>query len=663
MCNHPSEAGSELDRYRYMRKDFPAWNSPAVNEVGWRLAISRQLLAVRRAGPSLWTGVAVILFSLILYLITLDNGLEPWQLGGGDLITHQYAQAQLRFANAPGYPVYTVLGWVWFQLGKIVLSPWFNPTEVLSLFSTIWGLSTLAVLYLLLLELTERNWVVAGLATLFYATTFFFWYYSVASEEYATAVLQTALMILFAYRWDRTKQDRYILLLALLVGLALANLITVLLALPALLFFIIKGQRGIVRRGRLLAQAAVLAFVPLLSYGYVYMRGAQHPEWRGEGEWSSTTAWFLDFMSTSQGRAELSCSLGGWGPEPLSHIPQELTVFGVLAGLLGIALLGWRRGGLLYGIILGYAPFIYLDRFGNWFQVIMPLYMIGVLGMGVLADRAWRRFSGWPRGLVVVGLGLLIINRLWINLPHADQRDKPVDTALELGQAILADHPPAKAIISGSYEENLSLQYLTLVWGQRGDLRVVITGDFLELWRSGEENMYLTREAAGFVLPQIPRRPRLSSQGLRLIAVRHRPKREAPTMDERLEADVGDNLRLLGYDHPPSGEGLHLALYWQATETMDTDYAVSVRPTKDGELLFHDGQLVQQDHAHPVWGYHPTSTWKRGEVVRDDYVIAVPAGPEYNGVMVLVYRMTEDGFQDLGTVSFPIAESQGSEDG
>jgi len=87
--------------------------------------------------------MAVILVSLILHLIALDNGLQAWQLGGGDLITHQYAQAQLRFANAPGYPLHTVLGWVWFQLGRIILSPWFNPTEILSVFSTVWGLSTL----------------------------------------------------------------------------------------------------------------------------------------------------------------------------------------------------------------------------------------------------------------------------------------------------------------------------------------------------------------------------------------------------------------------------------------------------------------------------------------------------------------------------------------
>lgn len=604
--------------------------------------------------PSIWAGAAVILISLVLYLLTLDNGLEPWQLGGGDLITHQYAQAQLRFANAPGYPLYTVLGWLWFQAGKLILSPPFNPTEILSLFSTIWGLSTLAVLYLLLLELTERNWVVAGLTTLFYAATFFFWYYSVTSEEYSAAVLHTVLMILFAFRWERTREDKYILWLALLTGLALANLVTVLLALPAMLFFILKAEPGIVRRGRLLAGSALVAFLPLLSYGYVYVRGAQHPEWRGEGQWGSAMAWFVDFMSIAQGRAELAWSLGGWGPEPLSHIPRELTVVGLVAGLLGIAFLGWRRGGLLYSIILGYAPFIYLDRMGNWFQVIMPLYAVVALGMGVAADRAWRRFPGWPRGLLVAGLALLIANRLWVNFPEANQRDQPGDRALELGRAIVADQPPLGATISGTYQEHLSLNYLTLVWGERDDLKVAITDDFLELWGSGEENLYLTRDSAGFVLAQLSGRPHLSSRGLRLIAVRQRAGQDPAAMDERLEADVGENLRLLGYDYLSDDGGMHLALYWQATGKMDSDYSVSVRPTKGGELLFEAGELVQQDHAHPVWGYYPTSTWERGEVVRDDYLVRIPPGVSYDGAMVVVYRMTEEGFEDLGTVSFSL---------
>ena len=50
-----------------------------------------------------------------LYLFTLDDGLRPGELEGGDLITHQYAQVQGRPSNAPGYPLYTMGGWLWFH--------------------------------------------------------------------------------------------------------------------------------------------------------------------------------------------------------------------------------------------------------------------------------------------------------------------------------------------------------------------------------------------------------------------------------------------------------------------------------------------------------------------------------------------------------------------
>jgi len=641
-----------------MKEASPSSSSTSPDGVGRRFAISRRLAALFKSGPSLWTGVAVFLLSLILYLLTLDNGLEPWQLEGGDLITHQYAQAELRFANAPGYPLYTILGGVWFRLGKAILWPFFNPTEILSLYSTIWALGTLAVLYVLLLDLTERNWAVAGLTTLFYATTFFFWYYSVTSEEYTAAVLQTALIVLFAFRWDETREEKYLLLLASLVGLALANLLTVLLAVPALLFFVLKGAPGIVKRGRLVAKAAALALCPLLSYGYVYVRGAQHPEWWGGTKWNSALEWFVDFLTISQGRGELSWSIGGWGPEPLTHVVVELTVVGLVAGLVGIAFLGWRRAGLLYGIVLGYAPFVYLDRFGNWFQVVMPLYLIGALGIGLLADRAWRRFPGWPRVVVILGLLVLTINRLWVNFPLADQRDKPQDTALELGRAIVADVPPAGAVISGNYEENLSLNYLSKVWGERQDLRVVITDDVLELYASGGENLFLTRGSVAMVLSRLGQRPSLSSSGLQLIALRQEPSYDTPPTDGRVDAVLGDDLVLLGYDHLPAAEGLRLALYWKASEAMGDDYAVSVRPTRARELLFDEGELVQEDHAHPVWGFYPTSRWVPGEVVRDDYLVVMPSGLACDGASVVVYQATDGGFQDLGSVSLAFEPSQ-----
>jgi hypothetical protein len=206
-------------------------------------------------------------------------------------------------------------------------------------------------------------------------------------------------------------------------------------------------------------------------------------------------------------------------------------------------------------------------------------------------------------------------------------------------------------VISGNYEENLSLDYLVKVWGERPDLRVVITDDFFELFEAGQEDLFLTRGSAGMVLSRLDYGAHLSSAGLHLIAARQEPNREPPPMGQRVDAVLGEDLVLLGYDHLPGADGLRLALYWQAAGELETDYAVSVRPTAGGELLFDQGLLVQEDHAHPVWGLYPMSSWAPGEVVRDDYLVVVPPGLVYDGASVVVYRVMEDGFEDLGSVS------------
>ncbi|MCB0250428.1 MAG: hypothetical protein KDI07_17770, partial [Anaerolineae bacterium] len=74
-----------------------------------------------------WAGVALVLLALTLYLLTLDNGLRPGELAGGDLVTHQYAQVQGRPSNAPGYPLYTMGGWLWFHGLRAILGVSSNP--------------------------------------------------------------------------------------------------------------------------------------------------------------------------------------------------------------------------------------------------------------------------------------------------------------------------------------------------------------------------------------------------------------------------------------------------------------------------------------------------------------------------------------------------------
>ncbi len=631
---------------------------------------------VHTSGQALRVGILVLLFLLGLYLWTLDTGLAPYELEGGDLITHQYAQVQARFSNAPGYPLYTMGGWLWYHTLKPILKGIANPVQVLSSYSTFWAIVALALLYVLTLHVTRRNAILSALIVLAYGVTYFFWYYAVTTEQYTSAVAHTLAIVWIAFRWeeavqagDRARADRLFLLLAFLLGLALAHMVTVLLIGPPMLWFLWRTDRTLWRRWRLLARAAGLAALPLLAYIYVYVRGAQHPEWRGEGSWPSTLAWFLYFLSTPQGRAELTWSLGPFTREFPSLIWQELTWPVLILGLAGIALLGRRRAVFLYSTLALYFIFCYIDRYGNWYQVIMPAYPLVFLGLAALAQRAWELTdtlpSSWRQvlhGSIALLLFLLFLNRLVVNYPRADQSYRPVDTGLDPGWRLLADEPAPGAAIFGVVEEKLALDYITIIWGYRPDVKAVTLDEAKALLASGERPLYVSTQAAPFFFEAVGRPVAVQSAGLYLIRVGETlPPITLPEDVVPLDLYFGNQVRLVGYrlTRPPKEVPLHLpwrlTLYWQALAPQPVDWSVSVRPTLDGQYLYLDGSLVQSDHAHPAHGYRPTSSWVPREIVQDDYPIPNDKRLRFNGITVILYRaLGPNRFENLGIGNFPV---------
>lgn len=624
-----------------------------------------------------WALVALLLAALLLYWLTLDNGLRPGELAGGDLITHQYAQVQGRPSNAPGYPLYTMGGWLWFHGLRPLLSPFANPTAILSTYSTLWALLALALLYRLIFENTA-NWPASLLASAFYAVTYFFWYYAASTEQYTSAVAQTLAIVLLAFRWEapagRTgdlatarRTDRLLLALAFLCGLSLAHLVTVAFIVPPLLWFILsRGRPDLLRRPRLVTQAIGLALLPLLSYAFVYIRGAQHPEWRGAGQWPDAWAWFWSFLSTRQGRDELTWRLQPlWTAQFPGLIWQELTWIVLLGGLAGLLLLGRRRGLFLAGTLLIYLAFSFVDRLGNWYQVIMPAYALLVFSFAAAVDWLWRRLakagrSGSARrlipGALAGGLILLIGLRLAWSLPQADQRDRPADTGLLAGQAILADEPATNAAVLGTFTETLSLRYLTEIWQERPDVAAVSSETAGQLLASGQRPVYASGNALPIVWSEVSPDARLSSAGATLIAVRPQPVTSLPPGVEPLDRPVGDGLRLAGYEaRLAPGTLLHLRLFWQGGDSVGHDWSVSLRPTQAGQLIaLPQGGIVQADLPHPVHGMYPMTSWLPGEIVADDYFVALPAGQSADGVQVVVYRPVEGGFDNLAVFDLPL---------
>lgn len=633
---------------------------------------------MRKLQPSRWAGIVLVLAAAILYLATLDNGLRPGELAGGDLITHQYAQVQGRPSNAPGYPLYTMGGWLWFHGLRSLLGQDANPTAILSAYSTLWALLALGLLYVLILDLTG-NWLIGLLLGAFFAVSYFFWYYAVSTEQYASAVAQTLAIVVLALRWEARQEradragdplpvgDGYLLALALLAGLALAHMVTVAVIVPPLLWFILSRRPGLLRQGRLVAASVGLALLPLLSYAFIYVRAAQHPEWRGEGQWPSTTAWFLDFISTAQGRGELTWSLHPLGTDNFpAMLWQDLTWIVLLGGVAGLMLLSRRRRLFLGATLLLYGALAFVDRQGNWYQVVMPAYPLLIACFAVAVQWLWRRIadSGWPAGrrralLAVLAGGLLalVVARFTLSWPDANQRNRQDDTALLPGQRILADAPERNAALFGVTEEANSLRYLTDIWSQRPDVQAVSREQAQALLPSSARPLYATRAAAPLIGSEISATAYLSSAGQALIRLADAPMTTLPAGARRLELAAGDGLTLLGIaaGQPAAGQPWPLRLFWRADQPISQDWSISVRPTRGGQPLPRaDGGIVQQDETHPVYGAYPTSRWRTGEVVADDYLLPLPAGAAPDGVQVVIYRRLADGgFENLAALDVP----------
>ncbi|MCB9121638.1 MAG: DUF2723 domain-containing protein [Caldilineaceae bacterium] len=780
-----------------MTIDPPASPPIADSRTGYRRAARRRL----------WAGVLLLVLALLLYALTLDNGLQPEELVGGDLITHQYAQVQARPSNAPGYPLYTMGGWLWFHalrplVGLTTTAPP-NPLPILSSYSTLWALLALGLLYAILNHITRSprhpagNWPLAFVLSAFYAVTYFFWYYATTTEQYTSAIAQTLAIVYVYFLWrdqlrgargegrhsstelstvncqrsianeargegrgargepdpsaisnqqsaiddgqrsivneargegqdsntelsmangqrsivneargepdpsaisnqqsaiddgqrslanDPTSAARasqsltisnqqltinnyllsaptLLILLAFLCGLSLAHMLTVAFIVPPLVIAIVWEEPRVLRNGRLLLAVIVAALLPLLSYAYVYARGAVHPEWWGAGEWSSAGEWFWAFVSTAQGRDELArgfqatCAFFDGGFPDL--IWGELSLPFLVVGLLGIARLGRKPAFVLYATLLIYLVFDWMYRCGNWYQVILPAYPLILLGVAAAADWWEARFLP-RRWLAYAPLALLVVAIVWrfdASWPRANSHNRPEDTGLDRA-AILLDQPlPQGAGLFAPVADALALDYLVNIWGIRPDLHVVSSSTAGPLLDAGG-TVLATLDAAPILLEELvtDSPPIRSPFGADWLALAAQPLAPPAAPSVAIDAALGDGVTLSAYSVQPAPTGspvthaapaLDVTLFWQIGGAWPAGYGISLRPIAGGAMIpdATTGGVIQRDAAAPVQALVAPDS---ASPLADTYRIPMPEGAD--GVMLIVYRATDSGFENL----------------
>ena len=594
---------------------------------------------------------------LTLCWVTLDNGVCLNELKGYiDPIDLAFALSGHRLAYSTGYPFFTLLGWLWYQVGRLLF--FLNPTERLALFSTLQAIGALIFMYATLLTLLKGNVLIAGLTSLLFAFTKTFWTTSNTLEVYPLNLLLVTLIIWLLMRWGEERADRCLPWVGLLFGIGLAHHRTIVLLMPAVALFVLLVNWKVIRKVRLLTLFILAALSPLLTYLYLPIRASLDPSltahapnpWR----WSWQVIWATDYQRDLVNPLFAPSAFVRELTTCFQMQARELSVWGLLLGWLGLALLfdrERRRWGAFF--TTAYLCYFYFGAVYTVYDrkvMIMPAFMFLAMGVGVVADRVWRLsevLSGSLRRLAQGAMVLLlvapILGQLVIYFPSADQRDLPSDDGLLAAQKIVSDNPEPGATILSSYEEGLSLEYYTMVWERRKDLKIAVAGEELSLPPPGD---YITCSLAKYLWAErlAPYHP--SAVGVSLLRLSSSPRCGDINMKYPhkviYEGKEGGRMALLGYDLERTLSAINLTLYWRGEERMDKDYSVFVHLVGEGEII------SQADSRHPVCGSFPTSQISPGELIRDAHELPLPS--HYRGpftILVGLYDLEDPQMEKL----------------
>lgn len=202
-----------------------------------------------------------------VYLLTLEPSVSFWD--SGEFISVAYL---LQVGHPPGAPFYQLLAHVfsWFSFGNpLLVAPCINALSAVAGGLTVMFLYWTVILLKPGAQGIRFGALVGALCYLFCDTA---WFSAVESEVYSLAMLIAAVIVWAGLRWyrchDNGQCQRWLLLMALLLGLgACTHLLTLLTTPVLLLLFVFKCRKSKATKPSA-RQMAGLAFC-LLSFGLI----------------------------------------------------------------------------------------------------------------------------------------------------------------------------------------------------------------------------------------------------------------------------------------------------------------------------------------------------------------------------------------------------------
>ena len=429
----------------------------------------------RRGNPAWIVGAGVGILALVLYLLTLAPTILYYTDQMKDSAVLPTIAYTLGIGHPTGYPTYTILTYLFTYL------PVGDAAYKVNLASAVFGALAVAALYAAGLRL-GRSILAALVGALAFGVSPLFWSQAVIAEVYTlhTFFVATALLVLLV--WREKRENVYLLLAAVVLGLSMTHNLTSGLLLPAAALFVLLVEPRKILDWKIILKGAGLFLVSLLPYAYLPIRARMDPAMNVEDP--SNWERFKDLVTGG----EFKANMWVFGPEEL---PGRLTMYlDHLTGELHWAFLAAALAGVFYTLLRDRAAFVLLalPYAGFLFYALeydiedihyyfIPTYAILSLwasaGLAAALRAATRlvttRAPRFRAATIIVLSGLALSIPLW-GLPETY---RAVDMSEDYeGRRIIdavADNAAPNAIV---IQHRGPLHYMKLVEGRRKDIQV-----------------------------------------------------------------------------------------------------------------------------------------------------------------------------------------------
>jgi len=226
------------------------------------------------------TGWSVFAIAAITYLLTIEPTASFWDCG--EFITSAY---KLEVGHPPGAPFFMILGrfFTLFAFGNVALV-----AKMINILSALASAFTILFLYWSITHIAKRIIVktkeftqgqmiaIIGsgiVGALVYTFSDSFWFSAVEGEVYATSSFFTAIVFWAILKWeseaDNKYANRWLILIAYLMGLSIGIHLLNLLAIPAIVFIYYFKKYEVTKKGIIYAALLSLAMLLIIMYGIV----------------------------------------------------------------------------------------------------------------------------------------------------------------------------------------------------------------------------------------------------------------------------------------------------------------------------------------------------------------------------------------------------------